>query len=802
MTTPPQSDPDFIPSQTQPAAGGDPDFIPSQTQPAAPTAQDYARQAGFDPTDPMGLRKGWEQVKGVAKGAARSAAGLVDVAGRVANPYTNYTESPQVRQLTDAVRARTQATNPEQEKGDFVESMLEFLPLMEEEGPAAAKSLAEKFGVGADLAKFADKYPKIASVFNVLKAGMTTAARAGAEQGAQTYVKTGGDVGASVKSAETGATVGGVLGAGAQAVGETGAAIARARPGARDIAGASFETRPTGDALLRNLKDVQQDPATQAVDEALGNVAKTGVANSINRSNAARAPEGTIIPPSRRLPGRGGFTVGPAAEPTPVVEGQTAFDPGKQQTGTRVVEGKGPGSFDLPQYSPELADAAADSAAKEGTLGAPNPQPEPQGSHREPIFQYRNATRPGSPEPGTDVARGPGTFILTDDGQAMAPERARQQLTQYDRILNDPNEVSELGVRQHQDIQQAREDLAGQLSRYDNYAASQPHLPPIDAVAAVRNTDSLGDAAAQLKAAHAPFWQAADQASGGEWTALREREKWLQNRLNSNQPVGNYDDLSAELKQNQQAQMDFFDKYKTTVSPQEWQTARNGYQDGMVLGNLDNLFQRKFGGISRELEQRGLATGNQRQRVFQPGANFNQQLEDFYNTGTNRQVLERTIGQDHMDSLHDLGLLFNSTDRMKQTQNLVGNIMTSIRHHYHGVRGMVAGGAGGGMLIAHQLGMSGAADLGLGGGILSVPMLTGTASGISRYIGEKILTDPSYLKIFNYALENGVPARTAGPLLAARLISQWQNQSNKQPRGAQPNAGSPGSSVQPQTQPQ
>jgi hypothetical protein len=187
--------------------------------------------------------------------------------------------------------------------------------------------------------------------------------------------------------------------------------------------------------------------------------------------------------------------------------------------------------------------------------------------------------------------------------------------------------------------------------------------------------------------------------------------------------------------------------------------------------------QQKFGGISRELEQRGILSGNKRQRVFQPGQNFNQQLDNFYSDGTNREVLQRTIGQDHMDALHDLGLMFNSTDRMEQAQGLTKNILTSIRHHYLGVRGILAGGAGAGMLLADQ----GARALGVG----SVPMLTGTASGINRYITERLITDPAFLKTFSYAIKNNIPARTAGPLLAARLIAQWKNQPLKEQKQQQ-----------------
>jgi hypothetical protein len=287
---------------------------------------------------------------------------------------------------------------------------------------------------------------------------------------------------------------------------------------------------------------------------------------------------------------------------------------------------------------------------------------------------------------------------------------------------------------------------------------------------AVRNTDSLSDAAEQLKSAHSPFWQKADEASGGEFTNLREREKWLRNKLNSNSPVGNWDALQTELKENQQAQSDFFDKYKTTVSPQEWDTARKGYQDGIVLQNLDDLIQRNFN-ISRAAEARGIQQGVKRQRVFDPKASYSQQLENFYNDGPNREVLERTIGKQHMDDLLDLGLLFQNSERMDQAQNLTGNIVSGIRRHYHGLRGVLAGGAA--YEAAMHVGLKAA---GVGG----VPILTGTASGMRRYVTERLISDPAFLKTFTYAMKNNVPARTAGPLFAARLIAGWENNKNRQ----------------------
>ena len=820
------------PTPPPPQPGGDQWQVDSVTPTAPPPdpRQQALTNLTFNP------RRDWEKVKGFAKDAARTGAGLLDLANTPMAPTATPGQAlPEIKHLTDKVRARTQLTNPDQESGGFVESALEFLPMMEEEAPGMMKNLAEKYNVGADLAKFAQKYPKIAAAWNVMMEGTKAAVRGGAEQGGQTYLKTGGDVAATTEAAKTGAEFAGVAGAGASAAGETSNLIKAGRPGARTVAGAKFETNPkTGKPILRNLEEVPQDPATQAVDEAMGNIAKTGVANSLNRANASR-PVGMAqeTNPARMLqPPEGsaqGFQVGttPPREvgqppqtatvteqtgtqtvPNPQYEapaGELTRQPGQtaEQTAEEIGAGAtaatpqrsyaGPGDVDTRNATQKRIDAAR-GLVPERMLVPPETTEQPVYQQRPVTTQPQKAVtthpeRATEMQPDTQRIGGGGPLILTSDGQATSVQRARQQLAQYKKILGDPDEVAEMGVRQHQAMVNAHDDLAGQLDRYDNYAASQPHFAPHDPVEAVRNTDDLGDAAEQLKAAHAPFWRAADQASGNQFTKLREREKWLQARLNSKNPIGNYDDLSAELEQNQNDQMAFFDKYRNTVSPQEWQTARSGYQDGIVLGNLNDMLQRKFGGISRELEQRGMTTGNQRQRVFQPTKNFNQELEDFYNNGNNRDVLQRTIGQDHMDSLHDLGLMFSSTDRMDKTQGLMQSIMTSIRHHYHGVRGMLAGGAGVGMLAAHQAGMELAKSGAVAGAGLSIPILTGTASGINRYITNKLITDPSFLKTFSYALDK-VPARTAGPLLAARIIAQLKNaplkQQTKQPPPQEP----------------
>ena len=808
---------------------------PTQQQPPQPPQQAYV-------PFPEQARRDWERVKGAVKGAARTGAGLVDLADApLPIPGNQGSQQPyavsSIRHLTDAIRARTQMSNPEQEQGDFVESALEILPLIEEEGPGMVKNLVEKMGVGQDLAKFAQKFPKLAAAWNVMAAGSQTAARATAEQGGQTYIKTGGDMPATIKAAKNAFIWGAGLGTGTATLGQASKVIREgiegARPGSRTIARADFETNPkTGKAVLRNLEDVAQDPATQAVDEALGHIAKTGVANSINRTNAERpagmpqetrkarmlpAPEGsaqgfrvgTTPPEEVGEPPRTSTVTeqtGTRTVPNPDYEapaGELTRSPGQtaEQTGAEIGEGattatpersyEGPGDVDTRNATQQRIDAARGLVPRRMIV--------PPETVEQPVYQQTPVTtqpriavtvlpdRATEMQPNPQTMGGGGPMILTADGRATSVERARQELAQRTRILNDPDEVAQMGVREHQNMVDAHADLTDQLHRYDNFAASQPHFPAGNPLEAARNTDSLGDMSTQLKQLHGTVFQAADDASGGEFSNLRDEEDRLQKQIYGENPTGKLDDLRQQLKVNQQAQLDFFKKYRDTLSPQEYSTALGGYQDGIVTGNLDLMLQRKFGGISRELEQRGIASGNQRQRVFQPSKDFNQELEDFYNDGfrgsaTNREVLERTIGQKHMDELHDLGLLFNSTERMEQTQGLIKTTLSSILHHYHGVKGMLASGAGAGIL-----GLTlGVREAGLGAAIGGgVPLLTGTASGIDKYISNKLITDPSFLKSFSYALGK-IPARTAGPLLAARIISQWENQGLKQQGQQQP----------------
>ena len=671
---------------------------------------------------------------------------------------------PEVRKFTQDIEDRTQLNNPYQQEGGVAEMVWELMklsPAALEGGAAKAATVAEHLTKGAGLAKFLESNPTVARFVRMGIDAAKGTTRGAVEQGAQTAIKTGGDPEATKEGATTGAAFGGVIGAGASAVRETADAMQKAKPVNRKIAGANFETfKKTGNLNLSPLDEVTVDPATQAVDAATGNIGKTAVANSLNRANRARPKEVPPLPPSRQLPAPEGRPAGMSVatgEAEPTGEGQIAFNPRKKQTGTEVREGKGPGEFDLPRYEGEERQPTG-----EGELTQ-------RGSHREPKFQYLTSPRPqeaGNVVTDTPMGGG-GTMILTNEGEALSSTKARARKAQIERVLDDPAQLDEMGVRQHQQLLDQHADLSDQLRRYDDYAASQPHFAEHNVPDAVTHTDSLQAAADQLKAAHGPFWQKADDLSGKKFSQLREQEKFIEKKIYGPNPTGNLEDLQQQLAENQKAQMDFFDQHRADVSPEEWTIARDGYQDGIVLGNLHNIIQKEFNGITRAEEGRGIAQGTKRQRVFDPSNDFNSKLENFYNTTTNRKVLERTIGVPHMDALKDIGQLFENSQRREATKGLIGQIGAAIRRHRWAVGGIGAGAAAYG--LPHGIGAAvGAAGAGA--------LATGTISGTLQHITEQLATNPAFANSFIYAVKNGVSPRFAAPLLATRLMSTMANQ--------------------------
>ena len=663
--------------------------------------------------------------------------------------------------------------------GAALETMGEW---MVGEGELKALTQGERMMKVAQNVKLLERMPKLAEAIAAhpdMAAALGTAATQAALGGGQALAH-GATPTEALESAGTAGIIGGALDLGFRGLGAAGEAR---KPGVTPIEGADFPTRADGTLNMPALSGLKVDPVTGQVDEALNNIGQRAVATSLNRSNAARAAMEQAAPQvvtdaSRMLPAPAdttpGFTVGPAEEPTPVREGQVAYDPRKRQIGTRVVEGTGP--------SGAPGDPFAYDAYPEGPSQPAEP-PDKTGSFRQPQWQYLTSERPGTMNPVSETTSGPGTLILTNDGQASSVARARAQQMQYQSIMDDPPVWDELGVRQQQAIQDAHADISEQLRRYDDYAASQPNFPPHDVADAAANTDSIGGAAKQIKANFAPFWQKANALSDGEFSNLRNQEKALQNALRSEGRTGDRQALMDQLNDNQQAQSDLFDRFRTQLTPQEWDVYRPGYQDGIVLDNFDNLIQSHFNGITRaDVAQSGGAL----RRVFDPSTGFNQQVENFLNKGNNRAVLQRTIGNDGILNIKQMGQLFENSERQAATKSLLDTIGSSIRRHHYGI----AGAAG-------SLAYGASHSLGLAAGAVGGTLAAGAVTGTLKYITERLASDPVFLNRFLFAARNGVAPRIAGPILAATMMRGQRPAQTSTPAETQEGNSQPSGQIEP-----
>ena len=762
------------PPTQQTSAAATPDAQPQQgpppgvtldDQPQSGDLQDYLDNAPPTPPDrsfEAGLHHLWtpEDVEG--------AKGFIKSAGQTAATVAGWLPGQTAARAADYLKQHTQIRNDDQQSGADLENVVEFLG-----GDELLKgaSLLTKMNELKPIAAALEKAPVATRILG-------NAIRLGTVGGAQTIAH-GGTVEQAVQNALLNAGGSAILEGGINALGfnpEGGL------PGTRNIAGADFQTDPSGDLLLHDTEGdrFRQDPATQAVDLAQGNMAREALVNSAERYNSSLAPAAQAIQdPTRLLPGQAGFSVQTAPEPVPTGEGQIAFDPRKRQTGFRVVEGKGSATTPTPG-TPYPSDISPTYPRAE--LGAPpdlsaTPPQTRTIYHKEPIFQYFSDVRPGQPAPAADTMTGGGVM------RGLSPEEARAQLGRYERILGDNAQTSDMGARQTQQIADAHADLAGQLDRYDDWAAAQPHFPQLDAQAALRNTHSLEDTANILKGHAGALWRNADAVSGNEFSTLRNEEKGLRKQIYNG--TGDYRTLQQRLARNQADQVNFLNQYRTTVSPEEKRALIGMYQDGIVLQNYHDLWQKQFNAITQPEEARAMASGGTLKRVFQP-TNFTQQLENFYNGGieeTNRSVLQRTIGTPMMDSAKEISEGFQSATRRKATQGLISNIVSSVRHHTHGLRGMLAGattGAGAGAIVAHELGKSLLHGIGAGAATVSLPVATGTIAGIRGYVTDELLANPNYAKRFMYAVKNGIPPRTAAPLLSSFLIGQQQQDQRAQ----------------------
>lgn len=366
-------------------------------------------------------------------------------------------------------------------------------------------------------------------------------------------------------------------------------------------------------------------------------------------------------------------------------------------------------------------------------------------------LERANAARPVEPPPTSGVAAMPGEkpLILTDNNGAMNVENARSQLIQDARTLNDP----EIGVRQQQAIRDRMEDIQSAVDKYDDYAAKQPHFPPHDVAGSVAQATDLQSAGQLAKEAQTPFFQKADELTDGAFKpAVKKARDLAWSQTATPEEVDAANDAVENL----------FQEHRTKFSPQEWQTAREGYREGIAMNELGRYINGQFGGITAE----DAAERSNLQRIFGPTSNFNSKVDGIYQKY--KPELDRTVGRQGMLDIKELGQLFQNPETQEATKGLVQNIGSAIRRHYWGVRGVTATEGLGAALGTHYAGHAIAGAL---GGAVSAPIAAGTIGGTRRYILDRIASDPTFARRFIYAAKNKVSPRIAAPLLASRILA-------------------------------
>jgi len=806
------NNPDFIP-----------DFIPDTTQPSVMSnLRSSLHELGQQFTQAeQGADRSFAQVPATVGKVIQNIPGVGSFLSR--NTDLDATTARYAAQAAQPIKPTDSGDTTAGTTGAAIETMAEWMVGEGELKALSQGERMVKIGQNVKLLEKMPWLAKAIATHPDIAGTLGTMATQGTVQGAQTLAH-GGTAKEALASAGTQALVGGALegafrgmGSAAEGKAPTVTPIEGAdfptRPG-----GTELNLRPleggAPDAATGAVDEALGNMAQRAVARSLNrNLAARAAIQDAAPAAAPAAPTpitdaSRILPAPEQPPAT--FTVGPAAEPTDVAGPPTFAPTSTQYSGTETVPN--PNFQPTGGQAPEVTapgQSVEDAAQQAGTQVQAVPprviEPQVSPDTRTPAQQRldqargiptRAVTGPETiqqaraelyrqPEiitPATMERTGGGNLILGSDGQQMSIARARAQQGQYENIMSDPAIWDDMGTRQRQAIQNAHSDISEQLRSFDDeaasqsrgmqnyaagqqrgqddFAAAQPHFDAPNVADAVANTGSLADAAQQLKGENGVFWTRANEVSNGRFQELRNQEKALQSALRSAGRTGDRAALAEQLSDNQTAQENLFNQHRTQLSSPEWDYHRAGYQDGMVLGNYDSLIQSHFNGITRADVTDAAAGGQNLQRIFDPSEGFNQQIENFLNKGTNREVLERTIGREGILNSKQIGQLFDNSTRQQATGDLLHSIQRAMSRHHYGIGGIAGGYLGYG--LGHAIGA--------GVGALGGAATAGAVSGTISHLTQRIASDPVFAKSFIYAVRNGVAPRIAGPLLAAAFM--------------------------------
>jgi hypothetical protein len=731
-----------------------------------------------DPAQPSLASQDWQELKTeagqFARGIDTSAAQVPDTADQLIRKHL-----PRVAAALDqagavvndtlgkigmhnyiptAAQTHATATQPVEGTAGYTGAALETMAeWMAGEGEMKALTGSERMMKIAQNMKLLEKMPQLADAIAAhphVAAMLSAAARQGTIGAAQTAAH-GGSASDIATSAATAGVTGGVLEG-------TMSRLGSVAPRVRTIGGEDIPILASQDAdapKAAKIADISSQPKYQAAQQAgarnvIKNSAQDATRAALTDLNAGRTiPERPALPaPADAQPYK--FTLRTAGDVMPTGEGQIALEPGKQQIGTRAVEGKGPGTFDLPQYSPELADAAAERAAQEGTLGA-TVQPEPVGSHREPVWQYRNAPKPGTEgNVVTDTPMGGRGTVTTTD-----PALVRRNLTNLEHVM-DLDSFNDLSPQRQSDIQDEAKSLRDQLDTYGANKAAMPHFAPIDVEGAAQGVQNYGQAGDQIIEAAEPIVKKMDEVSQNEYSAIRSQQKAALKVIKNPGTDTAYDSAVQRLKDTTGQINDIITRNADQISPGELAQWRAAYHQGMTLNELHAEIEKSFRGPPEDVSAR---YPNELTTRLQGGEQLNRGIKRVMQSRGN--TVTRLIGQNGVDNLYRVSGLLDHGESADDTKSLLGNIGMVARRHMRGLAGLTATAGIGS--VAHLLGVPHA---------VGIATAATAAEGANLWALHSVATNPEAAQRVAYAVKNKISSRIAAPLITSMLLQGQKNQ--------------------------
>lgn len=641
---------------------------------------------------------------GISKGAAKTLIGLNKILGGTGEGVTP--EQLETHGFWEGT-------------GDLFETIAEFMGPEALEGLTTSQRLvkASKFMKMMEefplLGKALQKYPSLSRAASFLP----TAARQGATAGAQTYVKTGGDLSAATKAAALTAGLGVTI----PGVTEGLAGQVEQRAATQEMVG-GVPVPITGEMRQRT-----PTPEQAAGQQAITNVAKQTLAERLQEVNESRA-----VPPLEHpaLPTRTGpyqFEV-PGVPPTETTTGEAVVEPRKKQIGTTVELREPPG----------------------GPFKGPRKVPE---------FQYLTGVKPGVETEA--VTTGGGGTLRTED-----PNLVREHIGRLNDIV-DSEEFGDMPKDQQQQILDARAEAQRQMAEYHKQQEplqpryGRPNFEQIDIPAMVEQTGSISETARHIMDTATEGYNSISDAlalndiSGGKFNAIKNanKEAWAE----YNAAVGE-DALNAannKLDRTSQQMSDLLEKdIGGAVTPKELAGFDEAWRAGQMLTHVGKAVDGAFSGnaskYARSWEYRGF-DGNTLVR------NLDRLIMRY-----GRDTVERYVGEPQLNTLYRAGELNRTNAQRAKFGMATSNVSDWLQANYPKL-----------LRTLSLRGALGAAGAHYGGGWVGGTAAVATydvATALSKWTMNKILSNPRAADYLEMALRKSVSPQIYAPIIGNLMV--------------------------------